>query len=103
MPEEVLLILYLIILITQIFFLVWCARHRQIKGWVILYVFEIVSVVAAFLLMTHYNNLPGYGIMPGLSYFVESLLSMFAHWAYLAMLVITLIVNAIFPGNRKRN
>lgn len=100
--QEKLLIIYLIILVIQIVFLIWCAQHRQRKGWVILYVFEIISATAAFLLSRYYDSLPGYGIMPGLSYFGETLFSLFAYWAYLAMMLITLIVNAFFPSTRRQ-
>ncbi len=68
-----LLITYILILILQIILLVIAIRKKKL--WGMLFSIEVIPMVIAIGLTIRYNNLPGYGFMPGLSYLGEVLFS----------------------------
>lgn len=75
MEGEFLLLFYLIIFVVEIVLLVKSIKNQNKKLWGALIILEIFSVVGSIILYNYYESLPGYGMMPGLSYFGESLLS----------------------------
>ena len=100
--ETVLLIIYLAVLAIQIVLFVRCIRQHSLKRWLILFVFEAASLVTAFLLMRYFDNLPGYGIMPGLTYFAATMYSLGAAVLYGIMLLLS-FVTAIITQIRKES
>ena len=70
-----LLITYIAILILQIILLVISIRKKTKKLWRILFSIELIPMFISIGVMIYYNNLPGYGFMPGLSYLGEVLSS----------------------------
>ena len=70
-----LLITYIVILIFQIILFVISIRKKTKKLWRILFSAELVPLLISIGLMIYYNNLPGYGFMPGLTYLGEVLFS----------------------------
>ena len=70
-----LLITYIVILIFQIILFVISIRKKIKKLWRILFSAELVPLLISIGLMIYYNNLPGYGFMPGLTYLGEVLFS----------------------------
>ena len=69
-----LLITYIVILIFQIILFVITIRKKNKKNlWRILFSAELISLLISIGLMIYYNNLPGYGFMPGLTYLGEVL------------------------------
>lgn len=70
-----LLITYIAILILQIILLVITIRKKTKKLWRILFSIELIPMFISIGVMIYYNNLPGYGFMPGLSYLGEVLSS----------------------------
>ena len=54
-----------------------CNNHSQEnkKLWRILFSAELIPLLISIGLMIYYNNLPGYGFMPGLTYLGEILFS----------------------------
>jgi len=80
------LIAYIAILAVQIALLVTNILRPRIHRWVILWGMEVLSAVGAWMLMRHFDGLPGSGKAPGLTYFAETLFSMGASAAYCVML-----------------
>jgi len=68
-------ITYIVILIFQIILFVISIRKKTKKLWRILFSAELVPLLISIGLMIYYNNLPGYGFMPGLTYLGEVLFS----------------------------
>ena len=73
--ELFLLITYIVILILQIILLVVTIRKKTKKLWMTLFSIELIPMFIVIGLMNYYDNLPGYGIMPGFSYLGEVLFS----------------------------
>ena len=61
-------ITYIVILIFQIILFVITIRKKTKKLWWILFSAELIPLLISLGLMIYYNNLPGYGFMPGLTY-----------------------------------
>ena len=61
-----LLITYIATLIFQIILFVISIRKKTKKLWRILFSAELIPLLISIGLMIYYNNLPGYGFMPGL-------------------------------------
>ena len=93
--DMIMLILYLAVLIFQIVLLIRCVRRPFPKSWAILYVMEAISLSAAFFLMRYFDALPGFGMMPGLSYLGEVLFSLGAAIAYGVMLLFSLLTGGL--------
>ena len=70
-----LLITYIVILIFQIILFVITIRKKTKKLWRILFSSELIPLLISIGLMIYFNNLPGYGFMPGLTYLGEVLFS----------------------------
>ncbi|HAB88400.1 MAG TPA: hypothetical protein DCE60_05225 [Coprococcus sp.] len=70
-------ILFEKIVIIAISYNIICDNHSQEKKklWRILFSAELIPLLISIGLMIYYNNLPGYGFMPGLTYLGEVLFS----------------------------
>ena len=98
------LIVYLVLLAAQLAMLVYCVLRPRPLFWGILLGAEALSALASWLLTHHFDNLPGSGKAPGLTYFGETRFSMGACIAYSVMLGITLAggVFVLLHRNGKR-
>jgi len=96
-------ILYLLVLAVQAVLLVFSIRRPTVRRWGILLGTELIALAAALLLAAHYNGLPGFGIMPGLTYFAETLFSLFAALAYGAMLLISALCALLLCIRRSKS
>lgn len=96
-----LLIVYILISILQIIFLVKAIKKNNIKYWMIIFLIEAISLVAAAILTIIYNNLPGSGFMPGLTHFGLFLFSFGASIIYALFLFITIGIK-IFKFRKQR-
>ena len=85
-----LLLLYILVLLAQVAMLVRAKQGRL--GWNRPLLLEGVSLIAALLLCYYFDRLPGYGMMPGLSYMGETLFSLGAAAVYALMLLLTLLL-----------
>lgn len=103
MTSMVLLIAYIAIFILQIVLLVLSIRKKTTKLWISLFLSEVIPMFAAYFLMRYFDTLPGYGVMPGLSYFGETLFSLGAAVLYAADLFVSLCVFVIVKILEKRN
>lgn len=90
-----LLVIYILIFILQIVFLVNAVRRKTKKHWVIIFMADLIPMIIAYCLMAYFNNLPGYGFMPGFSYLGEILLSLLALVVYGIMLLVTIILSIV--------
>jgi len=90
--STVLLIAYILILVLQITLLTAGIVRKTKKLWISLFTIEIISILTAAGLTLYYNSLPGYGFMPGLSYFGETLFSLAASIVYGVMFLLSVCV-----------
>ena len=93
--DILLLVIYIAIFVIQIILLVKSIKKKEKKYWIRVFVLEIISILVSIILYKYYENLPGYGFMPGLSYFGEILFSMGAIFLYGIMLCITSLIKII--------
>lgn len=96
-------ILYLIMLAAQAVLLYFSIRRPTGRRWGVLLGTELLSLAAALLLAAHCNGLPGIGMMPGLTYFAETLFSLFAALAYGAMLLISALCALLICIQRSKS
>ena len=98
-----LLITYIVILIFQIILFVISIRKKTKKLWRILFSAELVPLLISIGLMIYYNNLPGYGFMPGLTYLGEVLFSFGAVVLYCISFLISICSYIAISNNAFRN
>lgn len=97
-----LLITYIVIFTFQIILFVITIRKKK-KLWRILFSAELIPLLISIGLMIYYNNLPGYGFMPGLTYLGEVLFSFGAVVLYCISFLISICSYiAISYKQRKR-
>ncbi len=89
--DLILLGIYILILLLQVALIVIALRKKKKVLWPILFACEIISLVIAVFLGHYYDNLPGSGFMPGLSYIGEVLFSYGAAVVYGVMLLGSII------------
>ena len=98
-----LLITYIVIFTFQIILFVITIRKKTKKLWRILFSAELIPLLISIGLMIYYNNLPGYGFMPGLTYLGEVLFSFGAVVLYCISFLISICSYiAISYKQRKR-
>lgn len=94
-------ILYILLLALQVLSLILAIRRKSKRYWVSLFVLEAVSAVLAWRLGVWFDRLPGYGFMPGLTYFAETLFSYGAAILYCGMLAVSAVTGIILHCKRK--
>ena len=77
-----LLIMYLLLFVLHIFLQVQAIRKDSKKLWLTLFLVELVSTLAANRIQNYFDNLPGDGFMPGLTYLGEVVFSLLASMLY---------------------
>ena len=85
-------ITYIVIFIIQIILFVITIRKKTKKLWRILFSAELIPLLISIGLMIYYNNLPGYGFMPGLTYLGEVLFSFGAVVLYCISFLISICI-----------
>ena len=86
-----LLVAYMVILVLQIVLLVLSLRKKQKKLWLSLFLVEVIPMLIANGLRIYYDSLPGYGIMPGLTYIGEVLYSLGASIVYCLVFLVSVL------------
>ena len=94
------MILYPIVFAIMIYQLIQCIRIQ--KNWVVLFLLEISAIMSAFILTMIYENLPGFGFMPGLSYLYEIVVSFCAGAVYSLVFIVSVVVY-FFTITKRRN
>jgi len=98
-----LLLFYLLALAIQIVMFAGCLKKPVRVRWSMLFLCELCALTAAVYFSIYYNSLPGYGMMPGLTYFAEALYSMVGAVGYLGMLILSVLACLIVKlKNHKR-
>lgn len=95
MMQTLLLIAYIAIFVLQILLLISCIRKNTAKLWISLLLSELLPLVVSFLLMRYFDSLPGYGFMPGLTYFGEVFFSLGASALYGVVLFVSVCIFAV--------
>ena len=85
-----LLISYLSVFIIEIVLLVKFFKSKQNKYWLINIILEICFIIISIIIFNYYDNLPGYGLMPGLSYITQALFSFCGCILNIIMLFVTI-------------
>ena len=85
-------ILYILLLAGQVILLIFAIRRKSIAYWMATWITEALSAALAWGLGVYYDGLPGYGMMPGLTYFAHTLYSMAAAVAYGCLLLVSLLL-----------
>ena len=94
------MILYPIVFAIMIYQLIQCIRIQ--KNWVVLFLLEICAIMGAFILTMIYENLPGFGFMPGLSYLYEIVVSFCAGAVFSLFFIVSVLVY-FFTKSKRRN
>ena len=94
-------ILYIFLLALQVLSLILAIRRKPKRYWVSLFILEAVSAVLAWRLGVWFDGLPGYGFMPGLSYFAETLFSYGAAILYGVLLVGSAVAGIVLHYTKK--
>lgn len=85
--------LYAALLIWQLVWLVGAVRKHG--GWIRTLILNLVSTLLAVGLMWYFDSLPGFGMMPGLTYFAEVIWSLVASVVF-AVLTLICLLGALF-------
>ena len=94
-------IIYIFLLALQVLSFILAIRRKSKRYWVSLFVLESVSAVLAWRLGVWFDGLPGYGMMPGLTYLTETLLSYGAALLYGVMLVGSAVAGIVLHYTKK--
>ena len=86
----ILLISYLSVFIIEIVLLVKFFKSKQNKYWLINIILEICFIIISIIMFNYYDNLPGYGLMPGLTYVTQLLFSFCGCILNIIMLFVTI-------------
>lgn len=90
-----LLISCLSVFIIEIVLLVKFFKSKQNKYWLINIILEICFIIISIIIFNYYDNLPGYGLMPGLSYITQLLFSFGSCILNIVMLFVTICFKLI--------
>ena len=94
-------ILYISLLAIQVLSFILAIRRKSKRYWISLFFLEAVSAVLAWRLGVWFDGLPGYGMMPGLTYLSETLLSYGAAILYGVMLVGSTVAGIVLHYTKK--
>lgn len=89
----VLLVIYILLSIFLIKTLVRCFKNKE-KWWK-LFIYEILALALSAFLCIYFDNLPGSGFMPGLTYLGEVLISYGAIILFAVILAVTAISKTV--------
>ena len=93
--EFVLSILYPMLFFVQFILLVCAVRKPERRLWFALFWLEILCTLGAAGLTVLFEQLQGYGMMPGLTWFAEFFYSLAAAVVYGGMLLISAVVHVV--------
>lgn len=91
--KYVLLIIYILLFFLQIILLIRFMKTK--KYWIYSAGTSLISCTAAIIIMFFYYSLPGYELMPGLTYFAEFCYSLIASIAFAGMLILSIACRII--------
>lgn len=98
----ILLVIYIIVAILEIILYILTIKGKN-KSWMKLVLMESIALISAILMGGYFNNLPGTGFMPGLTYLGEWLFSMGAALLYFIILFVTICSKIIvYENNLKK-
>lgn len=95
--DDFLFLAYIFVFIIHIVLFVNAVRKPTKKKWVIFYLFNVISIITSFSVGVYYDSLPvpESGFMPGLEYFGEVFISLFATLVYVVILIASAILSII--------
>ena len=88
-------ILYILLLAVQVMLLIFAIRRKSIAYWMATWITEALSAALAWGLGVYYDGLPGYGIMPGLTYFAEAIFGYGTAVLSLGLLAISAVLRIV--------
>lgn len=99
--DILLLILYVILLVFCAVLLISSVKKYSRAKWIVLFISEAAFSIGAAYAATVFDSLPGYGMMPGLTYFAEVLYSIAAACAFAAEFTVSAIIYIILKIRNK--
>ena len=97
------LIVYICLFILDLYLLVRALKPYSARRLFVAYLSELGSLLAALIIMWFYDQAPGYGIMPGLTYIQEVFYSLGAAVLFTGLLLLSLVIGAFAAHRRKKN
>ena len=94
-------IVYILLLLLQVAALIFAICQNSTKARLTSLLFSLGCAPLAWGLGAYFDSLPGYGFMPGLSYFAETLFSYGAAILYCGMLAVSAVTGIILHCKRK--
>ena len=88
-------ILYILLLAGQVILLIFAIRQKSIAYWMATWITEALSAALAWGLGVYYDGLPGYGIMPGLTYLSEAIFGYGTAVLSLGLLAISAVLRIV--------
>lgn len=96
-----LLLIYIILFVIQLVSLILFIRKKKQKYWVCSSITAMISSIAANRIMFYYDGLPGYGPLPGLTYFSEWIYSFWASIIFAGMFLLSIFLKIILKVRTK--
>lgn len=93
-------ILYILLLAAQVTLLIFAIRRKSKAYWVSAWITEALSAALAWGLGIYYDGLPGYGMMPGLTYFAEAIFGYGTAVISLGMLAISVVLGIVLKKSK---
>ncbi len=98
----ILLFCYIILLFVHLF-LFWRVCRKPSRGrFILLYSAELLSCAVSGFAAIYFNRLPGYGFMPGLTYFGEVIFSLSAFCVFCFILMLSLVGGILIVRRTKK-
>ncbi|MBQ7939284.1 MAG: hypothetical protein IJ281_02790 [Clostridia bacterium] len=88
-------IVYILLLLLQVAALIFAICRKSKAYWVSAWITEALSAALAWGLGVYYDSLPGYGIMPGLTYFTEAIFGYGTAVISLGMLAVSVVLGIV--------
>ena len=88
-------IVYILLLLLQVAALIFAICRKAKAYWVSAWITEALSAALAWGLGVYYDSLPGYGIMPGLTYFAEAIFGYGTAVISLGLLAISVVLGIV--------
>ena len=96
------LIVYICLFILDLYLLVRAIKPFSARKLLAACLSELGSLVAALLLMWYFDQAPGYGMMPGLTYIQEVFYSFGAAVAFAGLLLFSLVLGVCAARHKSK-
>ena len=96
------LIVYICLFILDLYLLVRALKPFSARRLFVAYLSELGAFLAALIIMWFFDQAPGYGMMPGLSYIQEVFYSFCAAVLFAGLLLLSFVIGAFAAHRRSK-